>query len=159
MTVKWPPTDLELLEEIYRRYYSVFSDHSRDEPARSAKVYVSIDIHGLAERFNVDPDIIFGRLYYDLEPKYGFEKPDGSKVNFFTLKVGEDAHAVQYPLLASVVARLRDERKRHRVAIWLSVVALVISAISVGLSVRSLSPQPNAPADVPSAPSALQGRG
>ena len=32
---------------------------------------VPIDIPGIAARFGVDPDSIFGRLYYHLDPKYG----------------------------------------------------------------------------------------
>jgi hypothetical protein len=69
----------------------------------------------LAEHFGIDGDIIFGRLYYHLEPKYRFTQKDNSKVNFFTLKAGEDTHAVQFPLLSSVLAELREKRKKYLV--------------------------------------------
>jgi len=75
-----PPTDLELLEFIYERYYAAFTDHSNASPARSTKNYVPIDIRPVADHFRLDPDIIFGRLYYHLDPKYRFVQPDGSKV-------------------------------------------------------------------------------
>lgn len=134
--MKWPPTDLELLEEIYKRYYSVFAGHSREEPTRSTKMFVPINIRELADHFNVDADIVFGRLYYDLEPKYGFENSDGTKVPFFYLKTGDDTNVVHFPLLASVVAKLRDERKKHLIATWISISALVISSVSAGFSVN-----------------------
>lgn len=132
--MKWPPTDLALLEEIYKRYYPTYLRFSREEPTRSAKVYVPIDIKALATHFSVDNDIIFGRLYYYLEKKYGFKEPDGSVVHFFALRVGKDTNAIQFPLLGSVVATLRDERKKHQLATWLSIVALVISVLTAGIS-------------------------
>jgi len=132
--MKWPPTDLQILEEIYRRYYTVFAAYSKESQNRTTKVYVPINIKELAEYFGINGDIVFGRLYYHLEPKYGFTQEDDSKVHFFTLKVGEDTHAVQFPLLASVIADLREVRKKHLIATWLSVAALIASAISVGIA-------------------------
>ena len=133
--MKRPPTDLEILEEIYERYYSTFSSFTREKPNRSTKVYVPINIEAIAKHFAVDPDIIFGRLYYHLEPKYGFTKPDGStEVNFFALEVGSDRHSVQFPLLATVIASLREERNKHLMATWLSIAAIVISVVSLIVS-------------------------
>lgn len=132
--MRWPPTDLQILEEIYRRYYTVFAEYSKETQNRATKVYVPINIEELAKHFRIDGDIVFGRLYYHLEPKYGFTKKDNSKVYFFTLKAGKDTHAVQFPLLAAVIAELREKRKKHLIATWLSVAALVVSAISVGIA-------------------------
>lgn len=132
--MKWPPTDLQILDEIYRRYYAKFADYSKKSPNRATKVYVPINIEELAEHFGIDGDIVFGRLYYHLEPKYGFTQKDNSSVHFFTLEAGKDVHAVQFPLLAAVIAELREERKKHLLATWLSIAALVVSAISVGIA-------------------------
>ena len=132
--IKRPPTDLEILEEIYKSYYSTFSSFSRKKPNRGTKVHVPIDIESIAKHFLVDPDIIFGRLYYHLEPKYGFAQPDGSKVHFFALQVGSDRHTVQFPLLASVIADLREERNKHLVSTWISIAAIIISIISLTVS-------------------------
>ena len=126
-----PPTDLEILEEIYKRYYSTFISFSREKPNRSAKIYVPIDIESIAKHFSIDPDIVFGRLYYHLEQKYGFAQADGSKVYFFALQAGSDKHTVQFPLLAAVIASLREERNRHLVSTWVSIAAIVISIISL----------------------------
>jgi len=132
--MKWPPTDLQILEDIYSRYYTIFATYSKDIPNRTTKVYVPINIKELAEHFGIDGDIVFGRLYYHLEQKYGFTQDDNSKVHFFTLKAGGDTHAVQFPLLAAVIADLREARKKHLMATWLSVAALIVSAISVGIA-------------------------
>ena len=132
--MKWPPTDLQIVEEIYRRHYDEFSRHSRELKVRDTKVYVPIRVKELADHFGVDGDIIFGRLYYHLEPKYGFKKGDGSEVRFFDIQLQEDRHVVQFPLLAAVVADLRDKRRKHLIATWLSVVALIFSAVSIGVA-------------------------
>ena len=132
--MKWPPTDLKILQEVYRRYYPLFVEYSRETPNRASKVYVPINIRELAEAFGVDADIIFGRLYYHLEPKYGFTQEDNTKVPFFTLQAGADRNVVHFPLLATVIAELREERKKHIIATWLSIAALIVSAISVGIS-------------------------
>lgn len=132
--MKKPPTDLEILEDIYKCYYSTFISFSREKPNRSTKVYVPIDIEAIAKRFKVDPDIIFGRLYYHLESKYGFAKSDDSKVHFFALQAGSDKHSVQFPLLAAVIASLREERNKHLLATWLSIAAIIISLGSLVVS-------------------------
>ena len=132
--MKKPPTDLEILEDIYKCYYSTFISFSREKPTRSTKVYVPIDIEAIAKRFKVDPEIIFGRLYYHLEPKYGFTQPDGSKVHFFILQAVSDKHSVQFPLLATVIASLREERNKQLLATWLSIAAIIISLVSLAVS-------------------------
>jgi len=132
--MKWPPTDLQILQEIYRRYYSVFTEYSQECPGRSTKVYVPIDIIEIAKHFKIDGDVIFGRLYYQLQTKYGFVQEDNCKVPFFSQEIGGDRHAIHFPLLASVLAELREERKKHWVATWLSMAALIVSAISVSIS-------------------------
>jgi hypothetical protein len=131
--MKRPPTDLQILEEIYKRYYPSFSSFSRVDPTRGAKVLVPIDIVGIAKCFGIDPDII-GRLYYHLDPKYGFVQPDGSKVSFFLVQAGSDRHCVHCPLLAAVIARLREERNKHLFATGLSIAAVVISLVSLVIS-------------------------
>jgi hypothetical protein len=135
--MRQPPTDLQVLEEIYRRYYPTFAAFNKESPSRRTKIFVPIDIKEISRTFEIDPDIIFGRLYYHLEPKYRFEQPDGLKVHFFTLAAGEDRHCVQFPLLAAVIAKLREERNRDLFTRWLSVVAIAVSVASLFVSVLS----------------------
>jgi hypothetical protein len=133
--MKKTPTDLELLNVIYERYYCQFAQYSRENAERGSKIYVPIDCASIATQLNVDSDIVFGRLYYDLENRYGYTKDDGSKVHFFSLGVGEDRHCVNLPLLASVLAGLRYENKRFMVTTWIAVFAIIISSISLGISI------------------------
>lgn len=130
-----PPTDLEILEKIYDDYYSTFASYVKGE--RTTKIFVPINIISIADHFSTDPDIIFGRLYYHLEKKYGYTQPDGSKVHLFTLWAGDDKHAVQFPLLAAVIAELREERNKYVVNTWLSIIAIVISTVALIISTQS----------------------
>ena len=129
--MKWPPTDLKILEEIYRRYYTAFVNYSEKSKNRSTKQYVPIDMMQLAEHFGIDVDIIFGRLYYHLDPQFRFKQQDGSKVQFFVLKLGKDVSVVHFTLLASVIAKLRDERKKYITTTCISIAAFIISVIAV----------------------------
>ena len=132
--MKWPPTDLRILEKIYRRYYSDFAAYSKEVPTRAAKNYVPIDIAAIAADLDIEVDIVFGRLYYLLEGRYGYTNPDGSVVHFLVLNDGNQPNAVHFPLLASVLAQLRSERTKHRIATWLSVAAIVISLVALWFS-------------------------
>jgi hypothetical protein len=132
------PTDLKLLSHIYDSYYQTFSNYSKHEPDRAAKIYVPIDCAKVAEHLGVDPDIVFGRLYYHLENKYGYKQSDGARVHFFALRIGKDIKCVNFPLLSSVVAGLREESSKFWLATWISLVALALSVLSLGISVGSV---------------------
>lgn len=131
------PTDLEILNAIYNRYYDTFIAYSRDvKMARVSKVLVPIDIEAIASVFKVNPDIVFGRLYFHLEPKHGYTKDDEARVVFFEKEIaGGDRHVVNFPLLSSVLAGLRYEHKKQRDATGLAIAALVLSLVSIVISV------------------------
>ena len=84
---------------------------------------------------NVDPDIVFGRLYYHLNPKYEFKQEDGSTVSFFTRDIERGKNHVHFPYVASILAELRADDARHQRNVWLSVVAIVISFAALVVSV------------------------
>ena len=128
------PTDLEILEEIYNRYYSGFASYSEDSPNRQDKIYMPIDIEVISKHFSVDPDIIFGRLYYHLEKKYGYTQPNGSKVYFFNAFSGPGERSIHFPLLASVLASMKEEQEKYLVSTWLSIAAIIISIGSLVVS-------------------------
>ena len=130
-----PPTDLKILRRIYRKYYSVYSQFSRDAKNREAKVYVPIDVNMIAEELKTDKDIIFGRLYYDLEKKYGYKQDDGSHVSFFAQSIGKDKHCIQFPYMSSILALLENENKKYKTAIGISFISLLIAIVSLMLSI------------------------
>lgn len=131
------PTDLEILNAIYDRYYETFAAFSDESKIRSNKVYVPIDVASIAGDLEVDSDIVFGRLYYHLENKYGYKNPDGSAVHFFTLKVGDDINCVQFPYLSSILADLRTENKKYQRATLFSTISITVSVISLLISITS----------------------
>ncbi len=126
------PTDLQIIKAIYDMYYNDFVNYDkRKNKTRSSKMYVPIDIEIISKKFKVDPDLIFGRLYYHLENKFGYTNDDGSKVHFFTLKAGSDKHCVHFPYLASVLATMKSENRKFLIATVVAVVALILSLISI----------------------------
>jgi len=126
------PTDLEILNEIYEKYYDKFANFSKSDSHRKTKIYVPIKIDAIAEECAVDNDIIFGRLYYHLEKKYKYKNEDGSLVHLFARVLGDEKHCVNFPLVASVLADLRRENRKF----W---IATVISLVSLGISLTSLA--------------------
>jgi hypothetical protein len=89
------PTDLEILNVIYEKYYETFV--STFDNNKTHRAFVSIDIASVAKEMEVDPDVVFGRLYYHLEKKYGYKNEDGSKVSLFALKAGNDTNCIHFP--------------------------------------------------------------
>jgi len=141
--VKKLPTDLKMLNAIYNRYYKDFTSFSKTDPSRSSKIHMPIEVEEIAADLGVDTDIIFGRLYYDLENRYGYKHDnDGSSVHFFSLAVGDDRHCVNFPYMASVLANLRDEHWKYRLATVVSFISLAIAILSIIIAVfLSNSPQ------------------
>lgn len=126
------PSDFKILKEIYNQYYDEFAEYA--EGSRASKVHVPVDLHMIAKRLNTEPDIVFGRLYYYLNEKYGYQTGENTYVHLFALKVGSDSHAVNFPLLGSVLASMREEQSKFLWATGLSIAAVIISIVSAVLS-------------------------
>lgn len=127
------PTDLELLEEIHRRYYGTFENFNGPAPDRDSKVHVPIDVRAIARHSDVDGDIIFGRLYYHLNSKFSVST-GSAEAPFFRLMEGENTpgrHRIQFPMLAAAIATLREVRNQFLWATWLAGSSLVISIIAL----------------------------
>lgn len=129
------PTDQKLLMEIYKRNLKDFSDWSEENKTRSTKIWMPIDVEALARRFRCDPDLVFGRLYYHFNEKYGSSTGDGNEVKFFSIRVGQDRHAVNFPLLASVLANLQDDHKRFVISTRLAALSLLVSSLSIAIAI------------------------
>jgi hypothetical protein len=128
-----PPTDFQILREIYESHRDEFSAYTEDDAeARSSKVMVPIDIPAIARRLGVDADTIFGRLYYHLDPKYAEPAFQGRpRKALFTPVAGKDKNCVNFPLLEAVLAGLWQDRRRD---LW----ALGTAALSLGVALASL---------------------
>ena len=129
------PTDLKILETIYNLYHEEFVLYDEDEKIRETKIYVPIDCHKVADKLKVNGDIVFGRLYYHLDKKYRYRQEDDSKVLFFAFnEIPDSPKSINFPLLTSVLAGLREEKDKFRTTTIIAVVALVLSSISLVLS-------------------------
>ena len=106
------PTDLQILNAIYNKYYDEFAAFSKEGPSRPTKIYMAIDIEAIADDLGVDKDIVFGRLYYHLDRKHGYRDDEEKNVHLFALRIEDEKHCVNFPLVASVLAELRDNKRR-----------------------------------------------
>jgi hypothetical protein len=136
LAVKRPPTDFQLLRAIYERHRDEFSAYVEDAPSRETTVMVPIVIPTIANEFGVDPDSVFGRLYFHLDPTYG-QEPDsrGVRKAFFMPLAGDDKNCVNFPLLGAVLAGLWQQRNRDLWALWLALLSLVIAIGSLVVSI------------------------
>ena len=130
------PTDLQILNAIYERYYEIFARYEPGDESRLTKDYVPIDVEAIAKDLRVDSDIVFGRLYYHLNKKHGYRAEVGGHVPFFDLRTGPDEiHTVHLSLLASVLADLRDRAKKYKTATWIASASLVVSVLAISISI------------------------
>jgi hypothetical protein len=132
-----PPTDFELLRAIYERHRDDFRTYVdvEDPVNRGTKVMVPIDIPTIAGELRVDPESVFGRLYFHLDPTYG-EKPEhGPHKAFFSPLVGDDPNCVNFPLLEAVLAGLWQQRDRDRRTFWLALISIVVAVGSLAVSI------------------------
>jgi hypothetical protein len=89
-----------------------------------------------------EPNGIFGRLYYHLEKKYGYEEVSEGrnvKVPFFaSFDIPDQPHSIHFPQMMAILAGLRKEHSEARTAMWVSIAALVASGMSGVAAVISL---------------------
>jgi hypothetical protein len=83
----------------------------------------------------VDPDIVFGRLYYHLDPKY--RRPE-DKVRLFFPRPEFGFDGVHFPFMASVLAEMRAEERRRQTQERIAWFSLVISVLAVLVSIAAL---------------------
>lgn len=122
-----PPTDLKILKAIYRSYIADFKKYDLGGVERNSVIYVPIDVERIANLLSIDRHLLFGRLYYDIDYRYRYKQTNDSVVHLFAPKVGKDHHAVNFPLLEGVIARLTEQSLQF----WLP---LAISSLALGLS-------------------------
>ncbi len=123
------PTDLEILDAIYEECYERFASFDKKNPDRKTKIYVPFDLDKIADQLNVDGDIVFGRLYYHLNKKYGYRNPNGSTVSVYNTIPG-DGHSINMPLTAAILADLRKENKKFWIATGIAILSLIISIVA-----------------------------
>ena len=156
-----PPTDLEIVRTIYNQHLSDFIAEGKDwQTLRATKIYVPIDIRAVADKLRVHPEIIFGALHYQLQPKHGlkYKENDENDVEAPLFQIGwpahikanggfyaSERHIVHFTMLASIYANLQQQHSRATVAIWISAASLTISLLSLVIAASSLYSQTHRP--------------
>ena len=128
------PTDLEILKAIYNKYHDTYKEYAKVEPDRITRIRVPVDIKKIADECGVEEDMIFGRLYYHFNKKYSYRDESGERITFFALLKFEGM-SVNFPLVASILADLEIESRKFKIAVFISMLAMVISALALGISV------------------------
>lgn len=90
-----------------------------------------IDVDLIGKNLGVDCDILFVRLYYRSNERYSFINDLDQRVDLFAPSIEADgrpeAHLVQFPFMASVLAELKSEKKKHVAQIKIGWISLLIS--------------------------------
>ena len=128
------PTDERLLALIYKHYINDFKAHTEENKIRQTKIWVPLDLDMLAKKLRTDPDLLFGRLYYHMNGAYGSRTGDGEDVSFFYIRLGSDKHVVNFPLMTSVLADLKEDKKRFIVSTRVAGLSLLVSLASVAIA-------------------------
>jgi hypothetical protein len=130
---KRPPTDFQLLKTIYVMHRG---EYAKEVHKREAAILVPIDIPAVADRLGIETHSVFGRLYYDLDKRYGEEpEPGRPRKVFFTLRAGTHANCVNFPHLEAVLAGLWLERRRNG---WTVGTALLSFALALASLIYSI---------------------
>jgi hypothetical protein len=100
------PTDHEVLRCVFEMYESSYPGAAPDETRGSNDPYVPIDVRAVAAELGCKPELLFGRLYYHLDPKHRYKQDNGALVSLFHLNVQNKGHSVHFPYLAAILAGL-----------------------------------------------------
>ena len=128
------PTDRKVLQCIYDMYESSYPGAKVGAGGGENDPYIAIDVPAVAARLKCKPELLFGRLYYDLDFKHRYKQEGGALVPLFYLKVGEKRHAVHFPYLAGILAGHNQEHRKQLWSLGISVVALVLSVGSLAVN-------------------------
>jgi hypothetical protein len=118
-------TDRQLLRCIFDMYAANYP--SKGDP------HVPIDVEAVAKRLRCSPQLLFGRLHFDMGTRLKHRDPsDPRKVlaSVFEIQVGEKRHTVNFPYLAAVLADLDEKSRRNAWTLWLSIGAIVVAIAS-----------------------------
>ncbi len=124
------PTDLEILNKIYNLYYKTYIDFEIGDSTRNHINFVPIDIAQIARNLRIDVNILFMRLY-SLSLKTSRSTGEGSPLNLFIHKMDGERDYINFPYMASLLADLRYENKKYRVAIGFSFFSLIVAILSL----------------------------
>lgn len=130
-------TDLQILNAIFRKHKDDYLAWARGRSSRCSKNYVPVDIKEIADSLHIDVDLVWGRLYYDLDKRYSYREANGAWVHFFSPKVNTDDNCIHFPYLVSVIASLRTQAWKTWLPVGISAAALAVAVATLAWNVFS----------------------
>lgn len=134
-------TDREVLCCIYSMYESAYPGVKPGQTRGENDPYVPIDVRAVASKLGMKHELLFGRLYYDLDAKHRYKQEGGAAVNLFLLDVQGKGHSVNFPYLAAILAGHEQEYKKLFWSMAFSVAALLMSLASLAVNLFAKVPQ------------------
>lgn len=132
------PTDLKILQCIYDEYYQDFIQYdsvNEKNNNRITKIFMPINCEFIAKKLKIDGDIVFGRLYYYLDHQHS--QPE-KNISFFVLALGSDNRKhINFPLLASILAKLQDDEKRYKANLRTNKLLVIITLLAACAAIAS----------------------
>jgi len=130
------PTDRQVLRCIYETYSSAYPGPAPEGGGRPPNdPFVPVDLRAVAVKLNVQPELLFGRLYYHLEAKHRYQQSSGAWVNLFLLDIQRKGHSVNFPYLAALLAGHDQEHRKQLLSLCFSLIAIGLSLASLIVSV------------------------
>ena len=117
----------------------VFDMYEPDYPAKGDP-HVPIDLQAIANKLGCPPNLLFGRLHYDMGTRLKHRdptKPNAILASVFELAAGDKRHVVNFPYLAGVLAQLEEQWRRDLWTLWLSTIAIVVAVASAAIQLPS----------------------
>jgi hypothetical protein len=115
-------TDREILRCVYDLYLP-------DYPA-TGDPFVQVDLNVIASRLGASPQLLFGRLHYDMGTRLRHRSPTDPNLTLaavFEVAAGNKRHVVNFPYMAAVLASLEEQRRRDLWTTGLAVLAIVVA--------------------------------
>ncbi|OZG71919.1 hypothetical protein BTA51_18100 [Hahella sp. CCB-MM4] len=133
------PTDLQILDLIFEHHLPDYLRAPHNDPVRQHKSYVPVDLEYVANFLGIDLTLLTSRLLDHLDKKYRYQVEKDSYVFLFSSAFGrgarQDQYVVNFPYLSSIIAGMRDDSRKYRIATSMAGVSLVISVTSFLISV------------------------
>lgn len=123
-------SDFEIINEIYNRYRDTYHSFATENPEKITRIRVPIDIGEIAKACGVGEEMVFGRLYYHFNKKYSYKDEEGRRITFFA-SVKFEGLSVNFPMVASILADLRAEQRKFRIATSMALASLLISVATL----------------------------
>lgn len=123
-------TDRKLLSVIKKLYEKKFLEFVNNPEKKT--FYIPIDCELIGGKMQSNGQMVFLRLYYFLEKKYGYKQDNGYNVSFFSRGIGDEINCINYPYMCAVLAEMNEKRSELNI-LWSLTIFNIIVTLVIGL--------------------------